>query len=472
MAADLAVLLLSIYAAIAFFAASSPWLSLQDFLDARLRLRDLLAGSGILLGWILLFQYFGLYRQRYMSFMRFRPYHFIDLVKATALGTLLLLIGAALLVGLEQITTWLVLRFWATVTLGSLLIREVMNFFLRELRLQGRNLRHLLIVGTNDRAQELAKMVKAHPELGYALRGFVDDEWKEDTRPKNQGTSIVAGLHGIGEYLRNNVVDEVVITLPLSTLYNEACRIVELCEKQGVVVHFVPGFGFLNLGSASMMFSTLQDEPIITIVPPAMSGLQLIGKRAMDIAGSIILIVAFLPLLLVVPLLIKLGSPGPVLFAQERIGLNKRKFRLLKFRTMVTNAEELQKKLEHLNEMDGPVFKIKNDPRINPIGKFLRQTSLDELPQLYNVLMGDMSLVGPRPLPLRDYAGFSQDWHRRRFSVRPGVTCLWQISGRNSITFDKWMELDMAYINQWSLWLDLKILAATVPAILKQRGAV
>jgi lipopolysaccharide/colanic/teichoic acid biosynthesis glycosyltransferase len=139
---------------------------------------------------------------------------------------------------------------------------------------------------------------------------------------------------------------------------------------------------------------------------------------------------------------------------------------------MVTNAEELQKTLEHLNEIDGPVFKIKNDPRITPIGKFLRQTSLDELPQLYNVFKGDMSLVGPRPLPLRDCAGFNQDWHRRRFSVRPGVTCLWQISGRSSITFEKWMELDMAYINQWSLWLDLKILAATVPAILKQRGAV
>lgn len=472
MAADLTVMALSLYAAIRLFAASSQWLSLQDILNVRPRLRDMLAAGGILLGWIMLFQYFGLYRQRYMSFMRFRPYHFIDMVKATALGTLLLLIGAAFLVGLEQITTWLVLKFWVIVTLGTLLTREVLNFCLRELRLQGRNLRHLLIVGTNDRAQELAKMVKLHPELGYALRGFVDDDWKKDARPKNLDANIVAGLDGIDDYLRNNVVDEVVITLPLSTLYNEACRIVELCEKQGVVVHFVPGFGFLNLGSASMMFSTLQDEPIITIVPPAMSGWQLIGKRAMDIAGSVFLMIVLLPLLIVIPLLIKLSSPGPILFAQERLGLNKRKFRLLKFRTMVTNAEELQKTLEHLNEIDGPVFKIKNDPRITPIGKFLRQTSLDELPQLYNVFKGDMSLVGPRPLPLRDCAGFNQDWHRRRFSVRPGVTCLWQISGRSSITFEKWMELDMAYINQWSLWLDLKILAATVPAILKQRGAV
>lgn len=472
MAADAAVLALSVYAAIRLFAASSEWLSFQDVLNIRLRLRDMLAAGGILLGWTMLFQYFGLYRQRYMSFMRFRPYHFIDLVKATSLGTLLLLIGEVFLVELEQITTWLVLKFWVTVTLGTLLMREALNFFLRELRLQGRNLRHLLIVGTNDRAQEFAKMVKIHPELGYALRGFVDDDWKEDSRPKKQGINIVAKLHGIDEYLRNNVVDEVVIALPLSTLYNEACRVVELCEKQGVVVHFVPGFGFLNLGSATMVFGALHDEPIITIVPPPMSGWQLIAKRAIDIVASVLLIVLFSPLLIVIPLLIKLGSPGPVLFVQERLGLNKRKIRLLKFRTMVTNAEDIQKTLEHLNEMDGPVFKIRNDPRITPIGKFLRQTSLDELPQLYNVLKGDMSMVGPRPLPLRDCAGFSQDWHRRRFSVRPGLTCLWQISGRSSITFEKWMELDMTYINHWSLWLDLKILAATVPAILKQRGAV
>lgn len=177
------------------------------------------------------------------------------------------------------------------------------------------------------------------------------------------------------------------------------------------------------------------------------------------------------PLFLAVALLIKLTSEGPVFFTQERLGLNKRRFRIFKFRTMVAGAEQKQAELEHLNEVEGPVFKIKCDPRVTLVGKVLRKTSIDELPQLLNVLKGEMSLVGPRPLPVRDYEGFDQDWHRRRFSVRPGLTCLWQISGRSSISFDKWMELDMQYIDEWSLWLDLKILAGTIPAVLKGAGA-
>jgi lipopolysaccharide/colanic/teichoic acid biosynthesis glycosyltransferase len=160
-----------------------------------------------------------------------------------------------------------------------------------------------------------------------------------------------------------------------------------------------------------------------------------------------------------------------VFFAQERVGLNKRRFRLYKFRTMIPDAERKLAELECFNELSGPVFKIKNDPRITPIGKFLRKTSIDELPQLYNVLIGDMSLVGPRALPVRDYNGFDQDWHRRRFSVRPGITCLWQVNGRNNVPFDKWMELDLEYIDNWSLWLDLKILLKTIPAVVSGYGA-
>ena len=158
-------------------------------------------------------------------------------------------------------------------------------------------------------------------------------------------------------------------------------------------------------------------------------------------------------------------------FAQDRVGLNKRRFRMYKFRTMVGDAEKKQSELESLNEADGPVFKIKNDPRITRLGKFLRKASIDELPQLLNVLMGDMSLVGPRPLPIRDYQGFDQDWLRRRFSVRPGITCLWQINGRSSVSFQEWMELDLHYIDHWSFWLDVKLIAKTIPAVLKGVGA-
>jgi lipopolysaccharide/colanic/teichoic acid biosynthesis glycosyltransferase len=159
------------------------------------------------------------------------------------------------------------------------------------------------------------------------------------------------------------------------------------------------------------------------------------------------------------------------LFKQKRMGLNKRQFTVYKFRTMVPTAESIQEKLAHLNEMTGPVFKIKNDPRITPIGRILRKTSIDELPQLFNVLKGDMSLVGPRAIPVRDYESFSEDWHRRRFSVPPGITCLWQVRGRNTIPFDQWMVLDMQYIDRWSLWLDLKILVETIPAVIRGSGA-
>jgi lipopolysaccharide/colanic/teichoic acid biosynthesis glycosyltransferase len=186
---------------------------------------------------------------------------------------------------------------------------------------------------------------------------------------------------------------------------------------------------------------------------------------------SLVLILLFSPLFLIVALLTKVTSPGPAFFTQERLGLNKRRFRMYKFRTMVIDAEERQADLEELNEADGPVFKIKSDPRITPIGKLLRKASIDELPQLFSVLKGDMSLVGPRPLPVRDFEGFDQDWHRRRFSVRPGITCLWQVNGRSDILFEDWMKLDMQYIDNWSLSLDFKILLMTVPAVLKGSGA-
>jgi exopolysaccharide biosynthesis polyprenyl glycosylphosphotransferase len=194
-------------------------------------------------------------------------------------------------------------------------------------------------------------------------------------------------------------------------------------------------------------------------------------KRVLDIVMSVALIFLLMPLLAAVALLIRLTSNGPVLFRQERLGLNKRRFQIYKFRTMVADAEERMADLEQYNEASGPVFKIKNDPRITPLGKILRRTSIDELPQLFNVLKGDMSMVGPRPLPVRDYEGFSEDWQRRRFSIQPGLTCLWQINGRSSIGFDDWMKLDIQYMDEWSLWLDVKILARTIPAVLKGSGA-
>jgi exopolysaccharide biosynthesis polyprenyl glycosylphosphotransferase len=214
-----------------------------------------------------------------------------------------------------------------------------------------------------------------------------------------------------------------------------------------------------------------QDDALITHSRSWSEGGPILVKRILDFTISVIVIALLSPLLLMVAILIKLTSAGPVLFVQKRLGLNKRRFNVYKFRTMTVDAERRINEIEHLNEVSGPVFKIRNDPRITPIGRFLRKTSIDELPQLFNVLIGDMSLVGPRPLPLRDYEGFNKDWQRRRFSVRPGITCLWQVEGRSSIPFERWMELDLQYIDKWSLWLDVRILLRTIPAVLKGLGA-
>jgi exopolysaccharide biosynthesis polyprenyl glycosylphosphotransferase len=194
-------------------------------------------------------------------------------------------------------------------------------------------------------------------------------------------------------------------------------------------------------------------------------------KRAIDLAGATVGLAVLMPLMLLAAAAIKLSSRGPVIYAQERCGINKRRFKMYKFRTMVVDADKLQASLEASNEAQGPVFKIKNDPRLTRIGRLLRKTSIDELPQLVNVIRGEMSLVGPRPLPLRDVHHFTRPSDMRRFSVRPGLTCLWQVSGRSNLGFNEWVKLDLAYIDAWSLALDFRILIRTIPAVLYGTGA-
>ncbi len=195
-------------------------------------------------------------------------------------------------------------------------------------------------------------------------------------------------------------------------------------------------------------------------------------KRGLDVLIATILLLVALPVLLLIAAAIKLSSPGSILFVQERIGLNKQRFRIYKFRTMIADAESYLSDLKAKNETGGAAFKMKNDPRVTGFGRFLRRSSLDELPQLINVLTGDMSLVGPRPLTMKDLESFPESSYGRRFSVKPGITCLYQISGRALLSFDQWMLLDLRYIDHWSLWLDVTILARTIPAVLKGAGAV
>ncbi|MCG6550791.1 MAG: sugar transferase [Candidatus Magnetominusculus sp. LBB02] len=336
--------------------------------------------------------------------------------------------------------------------------------------------RNLLIFGTNEKALHLAeRLTDKNSEHRYNLLGFIDNQWSNIEAAADSGHPILTDIAGFRDFLIDHEVDEVVICLPMKSFYEVSSGIAALCEDQGITVRILSDF--FNLSLARSKTAHFENEMAAIISTGNMDGLAKYVKRTFDIAVSLIGIIIVSPVLALSAIAIKLTSKGPVLFAQDRIGVNKRVFKMLKLRTMVPNAEALQKSIEALNEVDGPVFKIKNDPRITSVGRFLRKTSIDELPQLFNVLLGDMSLVGPRPLPVRDIRGFDKDWqhsgywHQRRFKVTPGITCLWQISGRNNISFDKWMELDLYYIDNWSLWLDFVILLKTIPVVLKRTGA-
>ncbi len=436
----------------------------QELLAMRFKLSNFAIFLGFMISWHAIFSFFGLYHSHRLSSVHQET---IDITRATFAGSVLLLVGSFVF-NVRLATPDFLAFFWASTTLGAIISRMAIRSAVTQLRRRGRNLRNMLIVGANNRALAYAKKIESRPELGYVLKGFVDD-----TAVSNEiGTvryPLVGNLEGLQEFLRQNVVDEVIIALPVKSFYVRAAGIVTMCENQGILVRFLSDL--FDVRIAQTRAEHIDGQPITTIAAGNMNKPTVFVKRLEDAFASALLLLAALPVFAVVATLIKLTSPGPAFFVQKRLGVNKRLFRLYKFRTMVADAERHICELEPLNEVKGPTFKIKDDPRITPIGRLLRKTSIDELPQLFNVLKGDMSLVGPRPLPVRDYAGFDEDWHRRRFSVKPGVTCLWQCNGRSNVSFDRWMKLDMEYIDKWSLGLDLKILFQTIPAVLRGSGA-
>ena len=360
--------------------------------------------------------------------------------------------------------------YWLLAAVGGIAARWAARRLLFLTEAQGIVARRTVIVGTGDRAQEIARNMLHHPEHGYRFMGFVADGWAVAPTVALPGKfRLVVGLDGFDAYLRDNVVDEVLICLPLSELGDLATSLVSACEEHGVSVTVVTRL--FELKNPYRRPSGHGGEVAVTISNTMADERERIIKRFMDVVISSVALLLLSPLLAVVWALIRLTSPGPALFVQDRVGLSKRIFKFYKFRTMVADAEARQKALESRNEMDGAIFKIKDDPRITPLGRILRRTSIDELPQLFNVLRGDMSLVGPRPLPLRDVERIEKDWPRRRFGVKPGITCLWQISGRNAVPFERMMQLDIEYVDSWSVLLDIKILLRTVPVVLSMRGA-
>lgn len=438
--------------------------SLEDFLSMRVKLLNFITFSLILIVWHLIFSLFGQYQSQRLATRRSLA---IAALKATTFASLFLGLGGAML-HIRMITPLFVVLFWISASVLVVGTRVLIRRWLEIIRSHGHNLRYVLILGTNRRALEFARRLDAQPQLGYRVLGFVDQEWHPLTDSRTP-YPLCCNFNDLADYLRRNVVDEVANYLPLRSLYERCADIAVLCEQHGISMRFDPEIFDLKIARAQA--EDLDGTTHITAHSFRLDGWAALVKRSLDVSISFVLLLALTPVLLAVALLVKFTSEGPILFRQVRVGQNKRRFYIYKFRTMISNAEKLQPALEALNEAGGPVFKIKNDPRITPVGRFLRRTSLDELPQLFNVLLGDMSLVGPRPLPMRDYNGFSEDWQRRRFSVRPGITCLWQVTGRSNIGFDQWMKLDLQYLDEWSIWLDVKILAQTIPAVLKGAGA-
>lgn len=326
----------------------------------------------------------------------------------------------------------------------------------------------VLIIGTGERAQRLTKELKSHMEWGVSIVGYLDtDEARVGERL--EGGKVLGTVAQISSVLRNHVVEEVILALPRS-LMNDVAMIATACEEEGV--QFLVMSDLYDLNASRITFTNLGSIPVLRFEPVALDTGKLVTKRLFDIVVTLLAMPLIAPLMMLIALAIKLDDRGPVFFIQERVGFHKRRFPMIKFRTMCVDAEAKMKEIEHLNEAEGPIFKMKNDPRVTRVGGFLRKTSLDELPQLLNVLRGHMSLIGPRPMSLRDVDLFDRGIQRKRFSVRPGLTCLWQISGRSNLPFEKWLELDLEYIDNWSLWLDIKILFLTIPAVMKGSGAV
>jgi len=420
--------------------------------------------SVYLVFWLFLSIRSNLYSSKRVSYFRYEVW---DLIHTTFISLVLAIIFTYLL-NEAFLDRMMFLYFWCIQLLNLISTRLLLREILKFIRRNGYNFRRVLFVGFNERAFKLKQVIDESPEFGIRILGYIDEknEIKNNFFAEND-LQYLGPLDRLESILRSDVVDAVLITLPVKSFYSEINKIVVMCETAGIEV-IMP----VNLFSQPLfqsVFSHFGHMPVLSLFNAPPMNLQMISKRLLDIFISIFLILLWSPLFILLSLSILISSRGPLLFRQERVGYNGRKFILLKFRTMVENAEELKKDLIDHNELEGPVFKIRKDPRITPVGRLIRSISLDELPQLINVLIGDMSLVGPRP-PLPDEVDQYDLKHRRRLSMKPGITCIWQVSGRNDISFEKWMELDKQYIENWSLWLDIKILLKTIPVIFRGKG--
>jgi exopolysaccharide biosynthesis polyprenyl glycosylphosphotransferase len=357
--------------------------------------------------------------------------------------------------------------------------RIVMRFTIRRLRRRGDDYRVWIIVGRNERAADLAETILVNPHFGIRIEEIVDLTDREGVLPvpsprfaraplASLKSWVLQGTDEIREIVLTRVVDEVVITLPVRSFYDRIHEIVEICSQAGISVKLQPEV-FTTPGARTEV-SHVGKIAMVTHYSGPSNYQLLIAKRIIDVIGAAAALLVLSPLLLGIAIGVKLTSPGSVFFIQTRVGLHGRLFRMVKFRSMVQNAVLIRDELTSLNERnDGIGFKIRNDARITPLGRWLRKYRLDELPQLWNVLVGDMSLVGPRPWPVKEAYRWEW-WHRRRLTMPPGLTCFWQVADQPTMPTREWMQLDIDYIDRWSLWLDLKLILLTLAAVAKGRG--
>jgi exopolysaccharide biosynthesis polyprenyl glycosylphosphotransferase len=429
--------------------------------DIRTSLPDTNLAVAVFVGmWIAVLWMHGMYRSRARWTRRG---DIVAILRATLvqLAFTLSLLFVLKLPDVSRLLLIVVFPSLAAVAIGT---RIAIRQFLILARDHGRNVRYLLVVGANARAKAFADLIEGHAELGLVVIGHLKADRSDGgvrlDRP------LLGMLSDLEQVLHSQIVDEVAICLPFSDeeLIEQA---VYVCEQEGKVIR-IPVAPIERVLTAARLES-IDGIGVYSLANGPDKVVSLALKRLVDVVGASVLLVVFSPLALLIALAIRIDSGGPVFFRQERVGLHGRPFFVVKFRSMCMDAEDQLKDLLPENEIRGHAFKLAKDPRITRVGRVLRRTSLDELPQLLNVLRGPMSLVGPRP-PLPAEVAQYDVWHRRRLSMKPGITGLWQVGARRDPEFDRWVEQDLEYIDTWSLWLDFKIIARTVPAVLGGTG--
>jgi len=423
--------------------------------------------------WYIIFKYLKMYDFRYYEL---RIYRIVRIFIAASLGVAAAVFGASM-IGMGGIEANFPQYFWFITVAVFLVYRTAILASIRYIRLKKRNIRQLVIVGFNSRAVEIKEEL-SNPVLGFHFLGFIDDIdselFERSNFHRNREQLLLCSLSQFHTYISEHQLDEVLIALPLRTHYEKIKAMIQNCAEQGIKVRLICDL-VIDLPRAITQIDTIEwsgtNIHFINYDVDRSSEQQQDLKRVIDLILASIAVILLLPVFLIVGLVIFFDDGWPVFYTQTRVGMNKKRYKMIKFRTMVRNADKMQAELEALNEVEGAAFKITDDPRIISTGNFLRKTSLDEIPQFLNVINGSMSLVGPRPLPVRDFEKFYDDSHRRRFSVKPGITGLWQISDRDEINFQEWMQLDLQYIDTRNWLLDLKILLKTIPAVIRGKGA-